>query len=138
MASYQVPGADGCISFKTASDLSACQYHGVKLSAADTVAIADANGDGIVGVLMNKPTSGEEARIFTTQGGKVVLYAGAAITAVKKLLTTDASGHWIMASDGDIVAAYATQTAGAAGDVIEAVWIGPHYCADISKYYDFS
>ena len=134
MATFQVPGADGCTSWKTASDCSALQYHIVQLSAAKTVGIGVANGDLTIGVLQNKPASGEAARVFTQPGGICKVYAGAAISTVGTPLVSDASGHAIGASDNDIICGYALETAGAAGDIIEMLFISPYHCADVSYY----
>ena len=134
MASYQVPGADGCTSWKTATDLSSSQYMGVKLSAAKTVAIGDANGDLAIGVLQNKPTSGMAAKVFTQSGGICKVYAGAAIT-YGAVLTTNASGHLVTTTtDTDIAFGYALESAGAAGDIIEMLFVGPHIISDASWY----
>ena len=134
MASYQVPGADGCTSWKTATDLSSSQYMAVKMSAAKTVAIGDANGDLGVGILQNKPTSGEAAQVFTQCGGICKVYAGAAIT-YGAVLTPNASGHMITTTtDTDIVFGYATESAGAAGDIIEMLFVGPYAGSDLSWY----
>lgn len=133
MSTYQIP-AEGCTSWKTASDLSSCQYHAVKMSAADTVAIGDANGDLGVGILQNKPTSGQAALVFTQSGGICKVYAGAAITFGAGL-TPDSNGHMIATTtDTDVCFGYAKQSAGAAGDVIEMLFVGPYAVSDISWY----
>ena len=134
MSTYQVPGADGCTSWKTATDLSSCQYHAVKLSAAKTVAIGDANGDLGIGILQNKPTSGMAAQVFTLCGGICKVYAGDAIT-YGAVLTPDSSGHMITTvTDTDIAFGYAIESAGAAGDIIEMLFVGPYAGSDFSWY----
>lgn len=137
MATTLLPDAEGCIDFKCATDLSAAQYHGVKLSAAMTVAIADADGDLLVGVLLNAPngsTNNTTAKVFTQVGGIVPAYAGAAISTVGTPVTTDASGHFIGASDGDIIVGYAYTTAGAAGDLFNLYFSGPQHESNVSIY----
>ena len=134
MASYQVPGADGCTSWKTATDMSSYQYHAVQVSAAKTAGLAEANGDFTIGILQNAPTSGEPAQVFTKYGGVCKVYAGAAIATVGTPLVSDASGHLIGASDNDIVIGYALETAGAAGDIIEMMVISPQHVADVSYF----
>lgn len=135
MSTEQVPGADGCVSFKvSATSLAAKQYMGVKLSAANTVAIGDANGDLVVGILQNKPPANGTARVFTAGGGICKVYAGAAVATVGTPLTTNASGHLVGASDNDIILGYALETAGAAGDIISMLYIGAHQCTNVSFY----
>lgn len=142
MATTLLPDAEGCIDFKCATDLSAAQYHGVKLSAAMTVAIGDADGDLLAGVLMNAPNGSSSgtnpgnttAKVFTLVGGIVPVYAGAAISTVGSPLTTDSSGHWIGASDGDVICGYALETAGASGDVIRMLYTGPQHESNVSIY----
>ena len=135
MATYTVPGADGCQSFKAAGDLSAYQYHGMKFSAAKTVTIGDANADLYAGVLLNKPAAaGEAAQVATLPGMIVKVYAGAAIATVGTRLTLDASGHFIGATDADICVGRNIETAGAAGDIIEMIIDPPTDCANVSYY----
>ena len=50
-------------SLSAASDLSTKQYHFVKLASATTVDIVSASTDKPIGVLLNKPGSGEAAEI---------------------------------------------------------------------------
>ena len=134
MATFQVPGADGCTSWKTATNLSSCQYHAMYISAAKTVALAT-DTHLLVGILQNKPTSGSAARVFTQAGGICKVYAGAAITTVGSLLTSDGSGHIIATTtDEDIVLGIALETAGAAGDVVEMLYTGPVPHSDASRY----
>jgi hypothetical protein len=75
--------------FKTATDLSAAQYCFVKLSAADTVAICAATTDIPIGILQNKPTSGQAAEVMVC--GKSKLKCAAA-TTYTSMLATDGSG----------------------------------------------
>lgn len=119
-----------------AGDLSSYQFHGMIWSAAEAkVTIGNANGDLLLGALMNKPgAAGEPAKIHTLPGSIVTLYAGAAITA-PTFLTTDASGHFITTTtETDVVVAISMEDAGAAGDLIRAYWIGINAGADISRW----
>ena len=50
-------------SLSAASDLSTKQYHFVKLASATTVDIVSASTDAPIGVLLNKPGSGEAAEV---------------------------------------------------------------------------
>jgi len=60
--------------YTASGDLSASQYHIVKLSAARTVAIAGAN-DHCLGVLKNAPASGGQASVVTA--GEALVYVDA-------------------------------------------------------------
>lgn len=107
---------------EAAADLSAKQYHLVRLSAANKVNQASqAVNSGLLGVLQNKPKSGEFATVADDGLSKVV--AGAAITA-GDLLTTNSSGRAIvvtsLASGQEMVFGRALDTAGTDGDVITA------------------
>lgn len=138
MSTYQVPGADGCTSWKTATDCSSYQYHVMQISAAKTAGIGEANGDLSIGILQNKPTSGIAARVATQYGMICKAYAGAAITPVGSQLASDGDGHIILAVDNDIVIAHAVETAGAAGDIIEVLLVPPHHVANVSYFVDGS
>jgi len=60
--------------YTASGDLSASQYHIVKLSAARTVSIAGAN-DHCLGVLKNAPASGGQASVVTA--GEALVYVDA-------------------------------------------------------------
>lgn len=91
------------------------QYLGVKLtSTANTVELADTNGEQIYGVLQNDPASGETARVAI--GGICKAEAGAAI-AVGALVAVDTDGQFITAATADTAVGFARSAAGAAGEV---------------------
>lgn len=92
-----------CISLIAAADLSAKQYYGVDIDSAGKAALVSAAGQRCIGVLQNKPTSGQVATVMVSGKTKMVTAsviaggalvgldsAGKATTAVKA--TTDASG----------------------------------------------
>ena len=56
-------GQQICATFAAAADLSAKQYYFVKLSAANTVNVCTAITDIPIGILQNKPESGEAATV---------------------------------------------------------------------------
>ena len=62
---YESPGID-IGTFMASADLSAKQYYFVKMSAENTVTVCAAVTDKPIGVLQNKPASGEQAivRVF--------------------------------------------------------------------------
>ena len=84
------------LAFKCTTDLSAYQYHFVKLSADNTVVICSGATDSPIGVLQNKPdgsttTSVARVRVF----GVSRVYVGTATFAFGDKVGTDASGHGI-------------------------------------------
>lgn len=88
--------------FQAVADLRTSQYHIMRFSAADQVNIAS-NGAalstvGAIGVLQNKPNSGQFATIQDAGVSKVV--AGSSITA-GAFFTTNGSGRAIACSSGN-------------------------------------
>jgi len=79
------------VTYTGSGDLSASQYHIVKLSAAGVVAIAGA-GEKCQGVLKNKPTDGRQASVVTD--GEALVYVDAT-TAINV-------GDRIMAASGGV------------------------------------
>lgn len=104
--------------FKSATDLSAKQYYIVKLSALDTVALAAAGTDAVIGTIQNVPVSSGLVEVAVGGGtAKVKLGSGGATRGAH--LTSDASGTAVVTTtDGDQVIGRALQ-AGSEGDVIE-------------------
>ena len=76
--------------FEAAADLSAKQYYLVKLDANGKVVVCAATSDVPVGVLQNKPTSGQAAEVLVCGVSKVS--SDAAIDE-GKLLKTSADGQ---------------------------------------------
>jgi hypothetical protein len=88
------------VSLLTATDLSAAQYHFVKLSADNKVVICShATNDNPIGVLQNKPDGSSieaVARVRIMGVSRVYVAAGgAAALAFGDKVGTDASGHGI-------------------------------------------
>lgn len=71
------------------------QYHFVKLSADNTVVVtAHADNDTPIGVLQNKPSSGQIARVRVMGVSRMVVSAdGAGAVAYGDKIGTDATGH---------------------------------------------
>ncbi len=82
--------------FKAAADLSAKQFYIVKLTAENTVNIADAATAAIVGVLTNDPASGKAAAV-AGPGSVAPVITGGSIS-VGALVTSDANGKAVAAS----------------------------------------
>lgn len=113
--SYQVPGFKPGV-LTASADLSAKQWLFVKVSGAGTVTVCAASTDVPVGVLQNKPTSGQEAEIDMDGITKVV--AGAAVSAGAEVMS-DANGKAITAATaGNRIAGVALSAAGGAGEII--------------------
>lgn len=110
--------------FTAAADLSAKRYHLVRLSAADNVNQAsNPGGTDNLGVLQNKPESGEAATVI--MGGMAKVVAGSSM-AVGALFTTSASGRAVTAAPASGVAAYVygqvLEAPTADGDIV-SVWL---------------
>lgn len=103
------------------ADLRLFQYKFLRATGAGTVSVAsEANGgaNDLIGVLQNKPNSGQAATIAVTGETKVV--AGGALT-VNTWITTNGSGRAAAATSGDNVIGLVLETAGADGDVVRAL-----------------
>jgi len=97
------------LSFLAGADLSALQYTAVKPStaAALTVLGATTNTDIVLGILQNKPTSGQPAEIAF--GGQSKAIAGGTITQ-GDLLTVTTGGALITATGDALVCAIALES----------------------------
>lgn len=74
---YEIPGM--CASFVAGGDLSAKQYHFVKLNSSGQVVIVAAATDKPLGILQNAPASGGVAEVMLAGISKVVADADLAI-----------------------------------------------------------
>ncbi len=96
---------------------------GTGANAVNVASNAAVAGSNILGVLDNKPNSGQTAAIVWFGETKVI--AGAS-TAVHLPLTTNSSGRAIAATSGDMVIGLALEAAGADGERIR-VLVHPPY-----------
>lgn len=108
------------ISRPAASDLSALQYRFVTTNSAGAIILAGA-GAVVLGVLQNKPLSGEPAAVAIAGVSKVV--AGAAYAGDANLVS-DANGKAVAAATGDYIRGRALGAPGAA-DVIGSIALVP-------------
>lgn len=114
------------------ADLSAKQYHFVKLDTAGKAVACSAATDVPFGVLQNAPTSGQEAEVLITGGTKIVAGANLAIAAA---LGTNTAGRAVALTAGTDTTKYVVGTlltaAGADGVVGTAVinCAAPHRAA---------
>lgn len=109
------------VTMEAAADLSAKQYFFVKVSAANKVNICSGATDNPLGVLLNKPASGEAASVLVAGIGNVVVAAATAADGSIQL-GTDANGKAeakTVTGTGRVVAQPLT-AGGADGDIITA------------------
>ena len=108
---------------EAAADLSAKQYHIVRGSAISKCNMGSAATDsGLIGVLQNKPQSGEFACI--ADGGISKIVAGGTVTA-NQLVTTNGSGRAANAGSGDMIVGRALDTATTNGEIISVRLLTP-------------
>lgn len=108
---------------KAGSDLRLKQYHILRASAAGVTEQASNPGGGpdeIVGVLANKPNSGQAASVV--YGGEFKVVVGSATTA-NAMLTTNGSGRAVTASvtSGDWSLGMGLEAASTDGEVIRCL-----------------
>ncbi len=84
---WEIPGIK--ISIKTITNLSTKQFFFVKMSAAGNVELAAATTDKVIGILQNKPVSGQTAEIMVNGLSKA---KGAAGLNELDLVGSDSSG----------------------------------------------
>ena len=111
------------IGFKTGTlvagaNLSALQYTFVKLNTAGAVVAASASGEKVIGVLQNKPTSGQVCEIVHL--GLCPVKAGAAIASTGTIMTNASGAAIASATTGSTIVGYACETAAAANEIITA------------------
>jgi hypothetical protein len=116
-------GTQETLTLEANADLSAKQYTFMKYVATEKADLAtSATGTELLGVLQNKPQSGEFATV--AYAGLSKLVAGGAITA-GAILTTNTSGRAAAVASGQVGAARAISAAGADGEVITALLFPP-------------
>lgn len=102
---------------KAGEDLSSKQFYIVQLDASGDVEVGEGATDLLVGVLQNKPESGQAATYRF--GGTTKVVASAAI-AIGAWVTSTAAGKAVTTTtDGDVVVGRALEAAAADGDIIE-------------------
>ena len=108
-------GQQICATFEAGADLSAKQYYFVKLSAANTVNVCTAITDIPIGILQNKPGSGEAATVCLFGISKV---SANGTLAAGNLIGTSAD------SQADAIAAGSDTTVYTMGQALEAAAAG--------------
>lgn len=119
-------------SLLAAADLSAKQYFAVKITAADTINLSGA-GENAIGILQNKPTSGQTATVMV-MGESMAMY-GDTVTAGANLMA-NASGKLVPATGTNAVIAVARE-AGAV-DEIHTVFLVTRSTAGVNTKAIFS
>lgn len=114
------------IAMKAGADLSAAQYHVVRISdGVDQVNIASLdNHSSMIGVLLNKPAA-VNRMASVAQSGKGKVVAGAAVSSAGIFLTCNGSGRAVAVASGDMTFGRSLETAGADGDVISVMLMTP-------------
>lgn len=97
--------------------LASAQYHIVQLDAAGAIEIGEGATDKLVGVLQNKPASGEAA-IYRFLGTSKVVAGG--VVTLGDWVTSKSDGRALTTTtDLDVIIGRALETSAADGDVIE-------------------
>lgn len=112
--------AEVTVSLVANADLSAKQYHLVKLANASGVAQVAICGDGedAAGVLQDNPTSGKVGAVAVA--GITQVKCGAALTAGARF-ASDANGKAVPVATGDTSLGFVLESATADGDIVPAL-----------------
>jgi len=106
------------VGFIAGADLSSSKYFLVKLDTTANQVVLGGAGDEVIGVLLNKPESGEQADVAVAGGAKVE-YGGT--IAINDKLKCDANGNVVVTTtNNDFYFARAIE-AGVDGDVAEVI-----------------
>lgn len=87
-----------CLPFNAAAAMTGKQFHAVRVSANDTVAICATLGQQAIGIIQDEPASGKTGSVMVY--GKTKAVAGGT-WAVGNRLVTDADGHLVVATTSD-------------------------------------
>jgi hypothetical protein len=118
MAEYGSPDLQ-TLTLEAAADLRLFQYMAVRVSAANKCNVAsDIGASTVIGVLQNKPNTGEFATVAVF--GKSKMVAGGAITA-GNLITLNSSGRAAAVASGGWTIGRALETSANDGEVITAL-----------------
>lgn len=106
--------------FEAAADLSAKQYRLVKMSGANTVNVASAATDAIIGVLQNEPKSGEAA-VVRLEGTSKVSSGTPVGVSYGGYVTSDSNGQAIATTttDDNVIGIALSAASTAVDDVVE-------------------
>lgn len=120
MNAFQVPGfKPGCL--VAGADLSAKQFYAVKLNSAGEVVLAG-DGELSIGLLQNKPVSGEACEIDMDGISKAVM--GGTTANANTKLASDGNGKLITAASGKHVVAILLAPSAVSGDILSVKVVG--------------
>jgi hypothetical protein len=114
--SQSVPGLVS--TFVTGADLSTHKNKFLRISADNTVNLATANGQPVIGVQDDTPHNAAGVQVAVRLSGTADIVAGAAVSA-GAFVTANASGQAITCTTGQMAHGIAIQAATALGDLIE-------------------
>ena len=106
------------LNFEAAADLSAKQFRAVKMATGGKVDIFAGATDVPIGILQNKPTSGQTAEVMVFGVSKV---DSDAALAVGDILAGQTDGQLEVADSGDYIVGQCVFASGAAGDLASAL-----------------
>jgi hypothetical protein len=117
--------------FLAGADLSSSQYRFVKLdSTQNKVVVATSGTDKIIGVLLNAPKLGWEAKVGLLGGNGTYQIVASAAIALGAYLTATTGGKAVTTTTaGNVVAGQALEAAAADGDLIEIMPMNFHHKA---------
>jgi hypothetical protein len=116
--------------FTAENDLRTKQFYIVELSGDNQIDVADAATDRGLGVLHNKPNSGEAAAVMTLQGARTpAAMDGTTDIAANDLLGPNSSGVLVKKATADYsVCAIACEACTTNGvEIHDVIWLGPAY-----------
>lgn len=105
-----------CITVPAGADLSSSIYRAMKLGNDKVLLVAASNSEPIVGILQNKPTSGQAGQLATAGISKGV--AGGSISSGDKLTATTGGALIATTTNNHYIVGHAMEDA-ASGDVFQ-------------------
>ena len=116
------------------ADLSAKQFYCCVLDTSMDAQLSDATSAGAIGVLANRPESGEGCK-FYRPGEVGQVYAGDSTIQIGEGIASNASGQGILCDSDTLISfGMALATAGASGEIIPFIACTPR-TTDIDKVY---
>jgi len=115
-----------------ASDLRTKQYYMMGLNSSGTVTPCLSGDPGFIGVLMNKPNTGEPCELAAP--GSIVPVSMDAAVAVGSLLICSADGQAAVAADGGYTVGLLLETSAAAAEICRCITWFPNSIADVSAF----
>lgn len=118
------------VSLVTAQDFTSSQFYVVDINSSGLAAIPTTPGAVAVGIMQDTPTSGVVGEVQPFGSPSISMAAAGAAFNNGAELMLDATGRLITAtSGGHYVLARACAAAGAAGNIVPVLMIGPYYKA---------